>query len=240
VTPRKSRKAATVVAAALGGDELRESSENDHSALIAIDGAHGPDVVRAATRLHQRLSAKHVDCVISKWDASGLFSDVASARESIRDVSPRTLLLLYAADLAFRLRWEIGPALEQGVVVVVAPYITTPVTFGLANGLSSDWLRTLLRFAPPADRTAVLDDRNPQRAWKRQPERGFCECCTTLLEATPEGFARRKTRRMMIDALSTAAEKHSGLVSKRDLKRLAARLIAEERAHTGRGRRSSS
>ena len=28
--------------------------------------------------------------------------------------SSRTLLLLYAADLAFRLRWEIGPALDEG------------------------------------------------------------------------------------------------------------------------------
>jgi thymidylate kinase len=207
----------------------------DNAPLIAIDSAHGPDVLRAATSLQKALSAKEVPCGISKWDASGLFSDVAAAPESIRDVSPRTLLLLYAADLAFRVRWEIAPALEQGVTVVAAPYVTTAITFGLANGLSSDWLRTLLRFAPAPAETVVLDDK-PSRVWKRKPERGFCECCTTLLEATPEGFARRKARAAMIGALSTAAERHSGLADKRELRRLAARLIAAggERPRTRR------
>ena len=40
------------------------------------------------------------------------------------------LLLLYAADLAFRLRWEIRPALAEGYTVVAAPYVETAVAFG--------------------------------------------------------------------------------------------------------------
>jgi hypothetical protein len=203
-------------------------ADDDGAPLIAIDGVHGPDVARAAARLQDSLRAKKVPCSVSRWDASGLFSDVLSAPASVRDVSPRTLLLLYAADLAFRLRWEIMPAREQGVIVVAVPYVTTAVTFGLANGLSSDWLRTLLRFAPPATKTTVLREERKGGVWKRRPERGFCECCTTLLEATPEGFARKKTRATMLGALSTAAEKHSGLAGKRDLKRLASRLVAGE------------
>ena len=42
---------------------------------------------------------------------------------------PRTLLLLYAADLAFRLRWEIRPALAEGHTVIAAPYLDTAFAF---------------------------------------------------------------------------------------------------------------
>jgi len=78
----------------------------------------------------------------------------------------RTLLLLYAADLAFRLRWQIRPALAEGRTVVAAPYVDTALAFGRAAGLKPSWLMNLFRFAPrpgtrrfvharPADAAAV-------------------------------------------------------------------------------------
>jgi hypothetical protein len=102
--------------------------------LIAVDGAVGRDVSEAATALYDCLTERRVSAGVSRWDASGLFTDVASAPVAQRDISPRTLLLLYAADLAFRIRWEIAPALEQGLVIVAAPYVTTAMTFGRATG----------------------------------------------------------------------------------------------------------
>ena len=197
--------------------------------LVAIDGAHGADVFEAATTLVESLADRGLSAGISRWDASGLFTDIVSAPAAERDLSPRTLLLLYAADLAFRLRWEIAPALEQGYVVIAAPYVQTAVTFGAAAGLSRDWLTTLLRFAPAATRTVILKDAKPGRVWKRRPERGFPECCTTLLEATPEGFARRKTRIAMLSALSTDAESHGGLLRRRDLRRVVDEVLKPPR-----------
>jgi thymidylate kinase len=197
--------------------------------LIAIDAAQGSDVAAAATTIYEELTRHKVTCGVSRWDASGLFSDVASAPVAERDVSPRTLLLLYAADLAFRIRWEITPAIEQGIVIVAAPYVTTALTFGLAMGLSSDWLRSLFRFAPAPWRTVILRERKGHRAWKRKPERGFGECCTVLLEDTPEGFARRKTRTAMAGAMSMAAEKHGGLTRRRDLADVATEIAGRKR-----------
>lgn len=202
-------------------------AEENPGRLIAVDGAGGREVAEAATTLYEGLTERQQRAGVSRWDASGLFTDVASAPVAERDVSPRTLVLLYAADLAFRIRWEIGPALEQGVVIVAAPYVTTVVGFGLAMGLSKDWLRTLFRFAPPPTRTVVLKDA-PSRAWKRKPERGFCECCTTLLEATPEGFARKKGRARMDEVLSTLAQRHRGLVKTRDLRDIAAEITRKK------------
>lgn len=209
--------------------------------LVAIDGTHGADVFDAATALVEALADRGLSAGISRWDASGLFSDVVAAPAAQRDVSPRTLLLLYAADLAFRLRWEIAPALEQGYVVIAAPYINTAVAFATATGLSRDWITTVLRFAPAATRTVIFKDPKPARAWKRRPERGFGECCTTLLEATPEGFARRKTRTAMSSALSTAAEAHGGMFRRKDLRGLVDEILRPPRrreAETMRRRRA--
>jgi thymidylate kinase len=186
--------------------------------LVAVDGVDGVDVYDAATVLVESLADRGMYAGISRWDASGLFGDVVSAPPPERDVSPRTLLLLYAADLAFRVRWEIEPALQQGDIVVAAPYVQSAIAFGTAVGLSRDWLLTLFRFAPAATHTVILKDAKATRVWKRRPERGFGECCTTLLEATPEGFARRKTRTAMASALSTDAEVHGGLIRKKDLR----------------------
>ena len=196
--------------------------------LVAIDGAVGTDVAEAATALYDSLTERHVGAGVSRWDASGLFTDVVSAPAAQRDLSPRNVLLLYAADLAFRIRWEIAPAIEQGLLVVAAPYVTTAISFGLATGLSHDWLRTLFRFAPHVTRTVVLRDRKPRQAWKRKPDRGFAECCTTLLQATPEGFKRRKTRAAMVDALAASADKDGGLARMRDLRHVAADLAKKK------------
>jgi thymidylate kinase len=193
--------------------------------LVAIDGAHGPDVFDAATALVETLADRGLSAGISRWDASGLFTDIVSAPTAERDVSPRTLLLLYAADLAFRVRWEIQPALDQGYVVIAAPYVNTAVAFGTAAGLSREWITTLLRFVPTPTRIATLKETRPDRIWKRRPERGFAECCTTLLEATPEGFARRKTRTAMVTALTSDAEAQGGVLKKRDFKELVEQIL---------------
>jgi thymidylate kinase len=210
---QRTRKRLTRVAPGLDG-------------LVAIEGVHGPDVAAAATILSHALQARQVRCGISRWDASGLFGDVASAPANIRDVSPRTLLLLYAADLAFRLRWEIAPALESGLVVIAAPYVATATAFGLAAGLPAAWLSTLFRFAPTPTRVAVLRERKSAMVWKRRPDRGFGECCTVVLETARAGFARKKTRSAMYGALSATARHHGGLVRKKEISLLAEHLTA--------------
>ena len=194
----------------------------------------------AGTALVEALADRGLSAGISRWDASGLFSDVVAAPATQRDVSPRTLLLLYAADLAFRLRWEIEPALAQGYVVIATPYLNTAITFGTATGLSQEWVTTLLRFAPTPTRSLILKESKKDGVWKRRPERGFGECCTTLLEATPEGFARRKTRTAMVSALSTVAEAHGGLYRRKQLRALVEEILRPQRrpavATTGRPR----
>ncbi len=117
--------------------------------LIAVDGVEATAVLVAARAALASLSRGG----ISRWDASGVFQDLAVADAAAGAPSPRTLLLLYAADLAFRLRWQIRPALADGRTVVAAPYVDTATAFGRAAGLPAGWLANLFRFAPrPAER----------------------------------------------------------------------------------------
>jgi hypothetical protein len=114
--------------------------------LIALDGLADAKLQSAAKKLLHR-SAHGAG--ISTWDASGLFFQLDAS--TCPDVpSPKTLLILYAADLEFRLRWEIEPCLAEGKDVVAAPYIQTAIAFGRATGVEAAWMEKLFSFAPRA------------------------------------------------------------------------------------------
>ena len=173
--------------------------------LIAIDGTRGRDVARAASALSDALNADGVECAISRWDASGLFGELAAGAQGDPHLSPRALSLVFAADLAFRLRWEVGPVLARGGVVIAAPYVETAVAFGAAAGLGEAWLRHLLRFAPKPDLRGRSEERKPHRGWKPRLDRGYAEFATALLQASP-GAVSKKTRRHAMALL----DRHSG------------------------------
>jgi hypothetical protein len=175
--------------------------------LIAVDGSRGKDVDAAAGALAAGLQRAGVDCAISRWDASGLFAELAAAARDDRNVSVRSLALVYAADLAFRLRWEIRPVLESGGTVIAAGYIETPVAFGVSCGLGEEWLRQLLRFAPSPHLRGRAEERKIDRPWKRRLDRGYTEYCALMLEASAPGRASKKARRAMMAGLAQARGK---------------------------------
>jgi len=151
--------------------------------LIAVDGANGRALLAAAQRVAPKGGTVKG---VSRWDASGLFQQLLVAEDDVATISPRLLLLLYAADLAFRLRWEIEPALAEGRHVVAAPYVATAVAFGRACGLPLKWLNGLFRFArTPSERHVVKAAPGGRRAMA-----GFVEFgCAQL--GRPDGRAAR-------------------------------------------------
>jgi hypothetical protein len=118
--------------------------------LIALEGWGGRSMAVAIRQVERRLRRDDFAVGVSAWDASAIFFQLGRGPQACPGLSPRTLLLLYASDLAFRLRWQILPALEEGGTVVAAPYLETPMAFGLAAGLPRVWLDDLFRFAPSA------------------------------------------------------------------------------------------
>jgi thymidylate kinase len=150
--------------------------------LIAVDGINGAAVKAAAKEQIARVPRSRRGGV-SHWDASGVFDDLIVAGGEAGHASPRTLLLLYAADLAFRLRWEIRPAIAEGRTVAAAPYVSTAIAFGRAAGLPAGWLTDLFAFALKPDAVHYVDAA-PSRS--TQPK-GFIDFgCERLAEG---GFA---------------------------------------------------
>ena len=160
-----------------------------HGRLIAVDGTRGKDTSAAAAAVIGALKERSVDCAISRFDASGLFGELAAAGRGDRNISARTLTLVYAADLAFRLRWEIRPVLESGGIVIAAPYTETAVAFGLAAGLDEAWIRELLRFAPKPGYRSRAEERKVDRGWKPRLDRSYAEYCVAMLEDTQKPYS---------------------------------------------------
>jgi hypothetical protein len=155
--------------------------------LIAVDGANAAAVAKAA---HQALAAAgRQRGGISWWDASGLFEQLVIAEADAGLPSPRTLLLLYAADLAFRLRWEIEPTLAEGKTVIAAPYVETAIAFGRAAGLTGGWLTSLFSFAPTPAAQRHVHGPGP-RSHARMS--GFVEFACDQLSGRVLGFTRQQ------------------------------------------------
>ncbi len=122
--------------------------------LIALDGVDGA-AIRSAAREVAAGEKRSARAGVSHWDASGVFGELSVGEGGF--VSPRVLLLLYAADLAFRLRWEIAPAIDEGRTVIAAPSVQTAIAFGRAVGLPHAWLANLFRFAPQPNERRVVE-----------------------------------------------------------------------------------
>jgi hypothetical protein len=173
--------------------------------LIAVDGTSEAALRKSARALRQRLVSRKVKSGVSWWDASGVFFEVGLGKRKHRAASPRTLLLLYAADLAFRLRWEIRPALVEGRTVIAAPYLDTAFAFGQVCGLSPDWLTALFAFAPAPDAHHIARERGKAAGWKASARGGFAEFSSAAVADLSPSVVPGDLRREMVARLEAAA-----------------------------------
>ena len=207
--------------------------------LIAIDGSRGRDTAAAAAAVIEALKAKGIECAISRFDASGLFGELAAAARGDRNISTRTLTLVYAADLAFRLRWEILPVLAAGGVVVAAPYLETVVAFGAASGLDDHWIRELLRFAPRPAFRGRAEERKLKRSWKPRLDRGYAEYCAAMLAPSAPALVSKRARREVMALLDRPRGRKVYRLSEKGVAALAKAVRGSRRAAASGSRERS-
>ena len=163
--------------------------------LIALEGTGGRAMAVAARRLERSFRPAQAAAGVSGWDASAIFLEIAQGPRAIPAPPPQTLILLYAADLAFRLRWQIRPALEEGTHVIAAPYLETVIGFGRASGLSQAWLRRAFAFAPPPDICYRVPESTIQMNRRATPSDSFIEFCFAHLRNGPAFWDIEEIRR---------------------------------------------
>ena len=147
--------------------------------MIAVDGVIG--LTAAAKDVVHVLAAANIPRGVSAWDASGVFTELLADNGGVQRPSARTLTLLYAADLAFRLRWQIVPALDDQRFVIAAPYVETAKALGVAAGLPRKWLDELFRFAPRPD-SSYLVTRSQTRTGSAS--QGYFDCFSSTVLGT--------------------------------------------------------
>jgi hypothetical protein len=177
-------------------------------ALIAVEGVNAAALLASAREALAGVERKRRSGV-SHWDASGIFGDLAAAERSAGRPSARTMLLLYAADLAFRVRWEIRPLLDDGKTVVAAPYVATAIAFGRAAGISARWLEDLFSFAPAPGESLLAES----TARVGRSSRGFVEFSCELMSGSPNGFSRVELAETTAAYLRTALGRRARAVN---------------------------
>ena len=162
-------------------------------ALVAVEAVRGRDAERGASQVRAALRSKRdgTGAGISHWDASGTFFELHLGGGKNLTLSPRTLLLLYASDLAFRLRWEIQPAIAAGQVVIAASYTETACAFGEAAGVPRKWIAELFRYVPRPDLCLHVKDAKDGAPWKPRAMDGFPEFGAAAL--SPGEPSRRRS-----------------------------------------------
>lgn len=174
--------------------------------LLALEATHSADLRSAARYLLQISRADRGKGGCSYWDASSTFHEVSTHAKESDPPSAKTLLILYAADLAFRLRWEIEPALADGYTVVAAPYTRTAILAGKAAGLSSKWLADLFEFAPAPQDSFWLESNRAALAAKPRPMSGFPEFCFSQLKRISPRFDRQELLMKHFELLKKEAQ----------------------------------
>jgi thymidylate kinase len=175
--------------------------------LVALDGTNGAMLRSEAERL-ARLCCGAADPAWSLFDASNTFYELRMVKARNLTPTPRVLMLLYASDLLFRLRWEIQPTLQEGRTVVAAPYVASAMAFGAAAGLPKDWLEELFSFAPKPEASFRLKEKKKGKEKKKDGngEPGFVEFfCASLARHYP-GWETAEVRREMLKYLKSLEE----------------------------------
>jgi len=170
--------------------------------LIALEGSGGSSMSLAAKRLQRTLRRGKASPGISSWDASGIFFEIREGVRGIPGASPRTLILLYASDLAFRLRWEIRPALESGTTVIAASYVESAIAFGRAAGIPQLWMKDLFAFAPAPDLLFRVSETGKPSSQRPRPTDSFLQFSFMQLRNTEGRWSTEEMQRNFLTHLA--------------------------------------
>lgn len=125
--------------------------------LIAFEGPEGAGRRDALAHARGALQARGQDVVVSRPMGATLAGGIYRSAALLNELSPRTLVLVAASDMAERLEWEILPALHAGKIVLADRYVYRTVQ-GMARDLDPDWLEVLCSVAPRPDLVFLFHD----------------------------------------------------------------------------------
>ncbi|MCW1301423.1 MAG: dTMP kinase [Candidatus Nanoarchaeia archaeon] len=112
--------------------------------LIAIEGIDGAGLSTQSQLLEEYLRKKGHKVILTKEPTVTLLGGlIKSALRNEWKVDPLALQLLFAADRANHLAFEITPALKKGFDVIMDRYYFSTIAYGEASGIDRNFLKQL-------------------------------------------------------------------------------------------------
>jgi hypothetical protein len=160
--------------------------------LIAVDGSRGKDVAVAAGDLLSSLKRDGIECAVSRWDASGLFTVLAAGARI--EAATGASVLARAANLGS------GDDIAHWHQATVEQFTTRSVDFRrLQFHLFGHYEEccVLMRFAPAADLPRPRAGAQDRPAVETADRSRLRECGAVMLEATAPARVKAARRKMM-------------------------------------------
>ncbi|MEU1762965.1 hypothetical protein [Micromonospora sp. NPDC005652] len=118
--------------------------------LIAFEGLHGAGKSTQVAALVRRLRDDGVPVVETSWNSSPPLGDRIGRLKIENRLGPLSMVLMEAADLAYRIETELREALDHGIVVADRWYYSTVVR-AVSRAVDERYVRSCFEFAPEPD-----------------------------------------------------------------------------------------
>ena len=125
--------------------------------FIVFEGIDGAGLTTHATLLEKWFKERGYKVVLTKEPTHGLIGGLIKAcLKHEWKTSPDALQLLFSADRAHHLAFEIKPALEEGKFVISDRYLLSTIAYGMMN-LNKEWLKAINSTFLLPDITFIMD-----------------------------------------------------------------------------------
>jgi len=133
-----------------------DSNHTSRGKFIAFEGLDGSGSSTQVDILAKRLNQAGIKTLVTKEPTNNIIGGLIRGLLTHQwQSSPEGFQLLFAADRAHHLKWEILPALEKGVWVITDRYLFSTIAFGSIN-LNKKWLEQINSNFPIPDLTFLL------------------------------------------------------------------------------------
>lgn len=118
--------------------------------LVVLEGLHSAGKSTQAALLTRLLRERGIPAVSTSWNSSVPLGRTITDLKIANDVGPTAMVLMEAADLAYRYEQDLRAALDRGVVVSDRYFYSTVVR-GVVRGVDEAYIRSCFAFAPRPD-----------------------------------------------------------------------------------------
>jgi dTMP kinase len=116
--------------------------------LVVFEGLHSAGKSTQVAALAGALQHRGVTVVTTEWNSSPPLGRRISQLKIDNRLGPTAMVLMEAADLAYRFESQLRDALAGGAVVVSDRYFYSTLVRGIARGIDAGFIRSCFAFAP--------------------------------------------------------------------------------------------